>query len=130
MRFADFCRDTGKVLLVAEDMIHVDADRPFRVVIDAILRHIVAGLLRQRGYVPEHRRQLIREASEIPFQHRVFLFIPAKAREDGFISRGVQTGVESGGLILYVEILRRLFRLPFFLVVNKLLLEYRVNISL
>ena len=44
-----------------------------------ILRHIVAGLLRQRGYVPEHRRQLIRKAPEIPFQQGVLLFIPVKA---------------------------------------------------
>ena len=130
MRFADFCRDTGKVLLVAEDMIHVDADRPFRVVIDAILRHIVAGLLRQRGGVPEHRRQLVRKAPEIPFQQGVLLFIPVKAGINGLIPPGVEARMETAEFILNMEEFCCIAGYPFFLVVNQLFLKDRMDVSL
>ena len=130
MRLADICRDTGKVLLVAKDMIHIDADRPFRVVIDAILRHIVTGLLRQRGDMPEHRRQLVRKAPEIPFQQGILFLVPVKAGTDGFVPPCIKARMEAAKFILNMEILRCLAGCSFFLVVNELFLKNRVDISL
>ena len=111
-------------------MLHIDADRPFRVVVDAILRHIVAGLLRQRGDMPEHRRQLVRKAPEIPFQQGVLLFIPVKAGINGFVPSGVKARVEAAKFILDVEVICRTAGVPFFLVVNQLFLKNRVNVPL
>ena len=111
-------------------MLHVDTDRPFRVVIDAILRHIVAGLLRQRGDVPEHRRQLVRKAPEIPFQQGVLLFIPVETGIDRLISLGVKARMETTKLIFYMEEFCCIAGYPFFLVVNQLFFKDRMNISL
>ena len=130
MRYSDFWRDTGKVLRITEDMLHVDTDRPFRVVIDAILRHIVAGLLWQRGDMPEHRRQLVRKAPEKPFQQGVLLFIPVKTGINGFVPSGVEARMEAAKFILDVEVICRAAGVSFVLVVNKLFLKDRVNVPL
>ena len=128
MRLADRCWQTGDVLRIAQDVVYVYPYRPLRVVVDAILRHIVAGLLRERAYIFQPWGKLVRKAPEIPVQHTGLPLVPVKAAIDRLVPACIQAGMEAGKFVLHMEIARRLLRVPFFVKINDLFFEYRVDI--
>ena len=130
MRLADRCGQTGDVLLVAQDVVYVHPYRPLRVVVDAILRHMIAWSLRERGDIFQPRRHLIRKAPEIPPPHTRGLLVPVKAGVHRLVPPRIQPRMEAAELILHMKMPRRLRRVSLTVKVNRLLLKNRMYVPL
>ena len=130
MRTAERCRQTGDILRVAQDVVYVYPYRPLRVVVDAILRHIIAWSLRERGDIFQPRRQLVRKAPEVPAPHARVLLVPVKAGVHRLVPPRIQTRMEAAELILHMEMPRRLHRVALTVKVNRLLLKNRMYVPL
>jgi hypothetical protein len=111
-------------------VVGVDPYRPLRVVVDAILRHIIAGLLWERVHIFQAGSQLVRKAPEVPVQQTVLPLIAVKTAIDGLVPAGIKASMETHKLVLHMEIVRRFLPLLFCVVVNDLFFENGMNVSL
>src|SRR5699024_8661521 len=111
-------------------MVYIYPYRPIRVIIDAILRHKIAGLLRQRGNVFQPWGRLVKKSPEMPFQSRVLFLIPVEAAVDRLISARIKPRMKADMLIFHMEKFRRPGRIPFPVKVYHLFFVDRMDISL
>ena len=110
-------------------MVYIYPYRPLRVIVDAILRHIIGGPCRERADVFQPRGYLIRKAPEIPVQHTGLPLVAVKAAVDCLVPRRVQAGMEAGVFVLHMEILLRFLRTLFLVIVNSLFLKDCVYVA-